>query len=1333
MSLLAATQIPKPADEQAFERASVVLWRGLLNDPSVQRDGRRGQRQNGVDLFGIRDGDADRQVGIQCKLKSEGHVLSEDEVRTEVKKALTFKPPLKEYYVTTTAPDDVAMQELAREITRELAMAGTAMRVFVWGWNTLDERISEDGAARKAFDPTYTLFSEEILVEAKSISAGQSEMRKDVAAGLSRMESMFAEVSGRLANPPGDSTIEINAVEAHLDSQIDEYRDLNNSGKTLTAMPLLERLLARVGASASGRILFRIKANIGHCLLALSKDEEAAAMLLASFDHAPSEPKAIANKAFGLLLQGKWEELLVFGKVELEADSTNEWLAGYLVQAARFDLSVTGPLELVPEPLHRTAAVQIGWVDFVRRRGEPGEWWDAARQALAIHPTDPHAVQFAAEADLDEILTSQRLQRMRALSPGERKKLEAATAALTSQWDRERATDGPLRPEDAAVCGNVVVGLAGLGEFSTALDVARQGLALAPDDMDLIVRAAMVALEAGDDLFAAELLPKLPKTADSVVMKFRFHAARADWKAVVDLFKSDAALIPTTEEPIISITAKLAAIRIGVDDPDERRRQIAIVAQDAVRDPRASIVVADFARRENMENIADAAFDAALKQIDDDSHAADRQMVAHHANRRGDAEIVVDLLDGKVAEDHDSDELRMLARAFVNDSPVRQRALSFFARLPATVRELPYYLHAEGLLHFNRGALTEAEIALRKAAAAEPDLDNFISLFSVLHRLDRGDEVKAVVDGIDLATVTGTPAQKMFLAQVMKKTGEGPKALRYAYDVLTSARNDQKAVLRYFGLIMMDPDDGLIPSAETVAIDTWIRLESDRHERHAFLIEEGTDRPADDVVSPTHPMAAAALGLRVGGEFEIPVALGGTRRWRVAEIKHKFLHALHDVMENFENRFPDAKGFYTITMQEGDIQPALEQVRRVAESNRNRADLYLKHNCPISFIVAKGERDTIRFVEYIRFLDFDIRTCLGTEPERLAAHTLLETHCRSGVVLDAYTAWTVSTMDAFDVLQSVFRTLIVPQTVIDEIKHLRDEQETPAGRSMTMTWHNGEYIRQDHTAEDIAARRSYIVEQLERIEAACEVRPVVAPDHPREVATLITQTFGSYVLDAANLAGTDHILVSEDMYYRQFAEAACAAKGLWLQPIFSFAHETGAIDARRYVDLVVKLAWRRHGHLSLNVATMFAVLRGDPKNGLENFRAIANFIGTRNADLRSHIEVTITFLNQLWRESDRFDLRCMQATSVLLERIIRFRSGNVALVLAFLKRGCAPDVRQYIDRWITGHFLPAGEVAAAIREIEDVTRQLRAKQTEGKREKSMPVLGNRRRHRNKRR
>ena len=191
--------------------------------------------------------------------------------------------------------------------------------------------------------------------------------------------------------------------------------------------------------------------------------------------------------------------------------------------------------------------------------------------------------------------------------------------------------------------------------------------------------------------------------------------------------------------------------------------------------------------------------------------------------------------------------------------------------------------------------------------------------------------------------------------------------------------------------------------------------------------------------------------------------------------------------------------------------------------------------------------------------------------------------------------------------------------------------------------------------------------------------------------------------------------------------------GLGLHPVFSLAHEIGAIDARRYVDLVVKLAWRRHGHLALNVATMLSALRGDVENGLENFRAVANFIGTRNAELRSHIDVTTAFLDQLWRASDRFDLRCKQATSALLERIIRFRSKDWALVLAFLKRGSAAAVRQYIDGWIVGRFLPAGEVAAAVREIDDVARRLHAKHPGKGQERPILVRGKRRRHRQKRR
>ncbi|MBN9078123.1 MAG: hypothetical protein BGN87_13135 [Rhizobiales bacterium 65-79] len=83
-------------------------------------------------------------------------------------------------------------------------------------------------------------------------------------------------------------------------------------------------------------------------------------------------------------------------------------------------------------------------------------------------------------------------------------------------------------------------------------------------------------------------------------------------------------------------------------------------------------------------------------------------------------------------------------------------------------------------------------------------------------------------------------------------------------------------------------------------------------------------------------------------------------------------------------------------------------------------------------------------------------------------------------------------------------------------RSLLDAIDIP-GRSMTMTWHNGQYIRQEHAAEDVAAWRDYLVEELAWIEASCEVRPVVALDHLSEIAVMINQSFGTHVLDAANI------------------------------------------------------------------------------------------------------------------------------------------------------------------------------------------------------------------------
>jgi tetratricopeptide (TPR) repeat protein len=1296
MSLLAATQIPKPADEQAFERCSIVLWRGLLKDPNVQRNGRRGQRQNGVDLFGLRGGDAAHHVGIQCKLKGDGQVLTDGEVRNEVVKALTFKPRLKEYFIITTAPDDVALQELARELTAELHRAGTPLLIYVWGWNTLEEKIFEDDAARNVFDPTYGPYAERILSETRMIAVEQSATRIDIGLGFADLKAQMAEVAARLPLSPGDTTLVSSAVEQYLDAEIDGYREIANGGRSQTALGLLEKLLERLQGTASGRILFRIKANIGSCLLGLGDDQKAATLLAEAYEHAPDEPKAIANKALSLLLRGEWQEVLTFGAAALTVDPTNEGLAGYMVQAARFDLSIDDPLEIVPEGLRRSAPVAIGRVDFVRRRCPNNEWRAAARVLASEFPADEIALQFAAEADIDEAISSEHFHRTRSLAPGDRARVETAVTALEKLWHKVRVREGALRVEDAALCGNIVLALHALDELPKAAEVARQGLALAPDDIAIMTRAAMVASDSDDDQ-VQELVERLPEGPEATVLRFRLYSSQHRWADLYKLYETQARHIPDVERVVITTAARLAGVKLGVGGDGEL--EVQAIAEYARADARANVVVADFARTERLEKIAETAFQQALKAVGRDSHIAPRMMVAQHAGRRGDWSVVADLLDGFIDEERDSEPLRALARALVNDSPIRERALRFFARLPQAVRELPFYLHAEGLLHFNHGDLVTAEKVLRKAIVAQPELDNYLALFSVLRRSERSAEIQEMLKDIDLATVRGSTMQKMHLAQLLRSVGDAPKALEFAYGVLESAKNDPDAALGYFGLIMMNPDDGLLPRADFVGRDTWVRLEGPHGEIHAFLILDGNDRPADGILSPTHPTAVAAKGLKVGEHFAMPAAFGEERQWHVVEIKHKYLHALHDVMENFEKRFPDAKGFYTVTLGEGDIQPALEQVRRVSESNRRLADLYLEQHLPFNMVAAHMCGDTIGFVEYVRSLDFDLRSCIGTEAERVDAAALISQHRAAGAVLDTYAAWTVATMDAFDVLKAVFGPLVVAQSVIDELRILRDKHEITGQPSMTIAWQNGEYIKQEHSAEDLQSRRKFISEQIDKIETHCEVKPATAPDTPSDLASLITRTFDAHVLDAAHVAREGYLIISEDLYFRQLAEAAASTKGVWLQIVFLVAREEGQIDQERYVDAITKLAWRRHAHISIDAERLYAAFEADHSDELSTFAALARYIGTKDADMRSHLNVALAFRDKIWEDRDRFSVRPLKATSIILDSLIRHRGAHWALTLAFVKHDGLSEFRDYLDAWVAGHFLPAEEFSAAEREI----------------------------------
>jgi hypothetical protein len=128
-------QWPAPNDAVAFESLCLDLWKDVWGDSNAQKNGRNGQPQAGVDVFGQL---SNQWHGIQCK-KKDGALRSKltvAELNAEVNAAKNFQPPISAFIIATTASRSEALQKKAREITQK-HQAEDLFSVHVWSWEDI--------------------------------------------------------------------------------------------------------------------------------------------------------------------------------------------------------------------------------------------------------------------------------------------------------------------------------------------------------------------------------------------------------------------------------------------------------------------------------------------------------------------------------------------------------------------------------------------------------------------------------------------------------------------------------------------------------------------------------------------------------------------------------------------------------------------------------------------------------------------------------------------------------------------------------------------------------------------------------------------------------------------------------------------------------------------------------------------------------------------------------------------------------------------------------------------------------------------------------------------
>ena len=1272
VSELTATQIPKPADEKAFEHCNEILWRCILQDETVKTYGRRGQKQSGVDLTGIRADHPDRIVGVQCKLKINSKTLTLDEIQDEVNKARLFRPHLSEYIIVTTAPDDTRFDKLALELSLVAQENGRRIKIRIFGWDILQREIRRHPRALAAFYPALTIGSAHLEQKIDALTHQLSQLSLPTASRVRDADRAISSLSTPLTS---------SVLTAALEEQVAACSNLASTDPHI-ALTLLRKLNNALPETVSATLRFRIATGIAGCQLRLGQDDEAASHFLDAFDLDSTNPDALANKALAFALRADWQSLVSFAETHVSQNSDNARLAAYYIQGLTADSTIEDPLPFVSDQTRRTPEVAEAHVRWLVARGAHGAWRTAAQKANEAHPDSEALRELYAAALLEPIVEKTGSSYGPPPAPEERADLEQAVSLYNSLWPAVRDADKIARTELLSIPINLIAAHRLLHDTTQAVTVARDAVQRFPGNADVQKQLAATLIEHGSFDEAQSLLTNLPDQTDVVMLRFSCAIGREDWSAIGQLATHHLPLIAETER-CIALAAR-AVSRAQKARPEDRRTILAEEETATQHDARASVLLAQTCRSYGFSDLATTYFAASRSAFasGDDSYAA-RIAIAQEAAARGEIEIAIQILHGHIALDWDSPELRLLVHALVCEQPVRERAVDVIDNLPANLRNLPAFMRLEGILRTNQGMLHNAVGLFVGTFHSNPSIDNLMLLIDAYLRVDDKRAIAQLLRSERITEMRGLPVNRMGLAHIFMDFGEPDRALALGYETLLEDARDPSVVTKFFGLVLHSANDRREAANQRVAPGVWVRLIEKRGDVYEALVGEDTDRSWGKMIAADNAFIRKALGGAVGDSFEYTNTIGIEERWKIDDVKPTWLRAFHVLTQDFAQQFPDAKGFASMRMQGGDIEPILEQVRHRSEFLQTLGKYYLVGQVPIAFLARHRPGGEIALAQHLFSIGEGLRVCLGNTEELETALVAIKDHARRGAVLDALTAWYAATLDVLPILEERLGRLAIPHHEFARLQIMADDKMVGSGgEAMLLDYVHGRLVREIVSEEDQAAQADLVATRLAQIQRACAVEPVTVPEEMSAQLGPLLKLAARDAMTPMILAKRQRLLLCEDMMMRDLAKRTIDIDGVWIQAVLISARREGTIPSTKYCEAVVGLASIRNGYVFVSLEVLLSAFEDIADSGLRRLQALLRYVGSDGAEPNSHVETAARFLNAIAQHSVSSKARVRMASGLALDALLGSRAGMRSEWATALYARLRPRARMYILTWL---------------------------------------------------
>lgn len=1281
--------IRMPADDATFEQNVAILFRGILGDPNTKRVAKSGKNQKGIDVVGRRDRDATQTVGIQCKLRTTNRKITESDARTELSKALAFTPALSEFFIVTTADDDVTYDEIAAKLSQEQALAGRTMDIQIWGWNTLQDRIAEDQKALDAFDPGHSPMAQRLAKIGEDQVAQSDRTHQKLDQSLAIQHGSHALIQGL-----AQDAAKAEQLLTHWDKQIDSYRDMLNDGRVKTAFELFTKLEETLTSSDEARVRARVRANIGLAHHRLGDEKRAGECLLEAFAIYPDDERIAANRILGLQLLGRFEESLDAAKERLGQNPEDKHAAGFVFQAAMLLKGSVDPYEIVPPAIREQTLVRVYECNFLRQRNRLEEYIELALQTWQDDPHDDDARRIAADALLEKRIGDGRFRESPLCDPESRSDLETAEHLLAEFWERIRLYD--TANEDPYLTGgcNLVTLYRALQRPDDARRVARQLVEIAPNDRRILTVAAHSALDREEMREAEEHTLALPDSAEKTSLLLNIWSATGEWDKILDYASAERSA-QMSGELLEQFDTMVFRAKYLLEEPLATEEEAEKLLAKWPESLPIHTMVADFLSGESSQRFEEV-FERAEALTQGDILFAQRIMFANLCLLTEKWPELIDALAGHVATDIDTPPLSWLATGYANAHRA-SGTTSFFRSLPDTLIEKNGYARLAAGAHYNRGDLREAERYARIAIKDRPsDLRAHLMLHGILHRRNDLRAATRHIAKLDPSELEGHVSERLRLAQILRQDVDARRGIELGFEIAAYNRGVREVALAWPGFIFFDqnlPDEfSEVPEARA---NLWFRLRGMNGDDDVAGILTDDEIPEARCFPLDHPLAKLVLGKRVGETFNFPQPVGPDREFELVELKHRVVWLLHDIMAKHADRFPEETSMFTIKMKGDDVSSILKVAKDHSEHARTMLDLYDEHPTPVCMLAPMYRRSVVGMAEHIAANGRELRTCHGMGPERLQAEKFVLAAKGKGAVLDTLTAWRAMQFGMLPALHQWFGTLYLAQSSFDEFLQMRSESELSAKHDHgSIGYVDGEYVRTELSAEEGKKRSDKIDEGISLIQKHCEICPIDDDQFSGAELGVVARDADLFVdpilLSRAKVA----LLLSDELNLRHLAHQYGVGRSAWLQTASTILAETGFLSDKEEWSITANLAVWRHGHVSLSAQALAGIAETSPDPAFSYFQASARYLGGADADMPSHILAALGAMELIWvsglKTSDQG--RC---AGHMLERLISERSDWKAILSAIRQR-LSVDARksiagrrssEYFEAWRQGHFL----------------------------------------------